>query len=199
MAQAKNTANKVFNIELQKILFLIVVYLVILLLIIYLAFLPVLKQSLNLTKQIKEKKTDLSKVQISKEELMRLEEEVTSLNNRIVISNERLFWDKDNSRFLDKLTQLAVDLPIEFVTLKPEAAVVSGKKDAEDANAPQLTRIPFTVTLRANYNNLVEFLERIETSEKYIRINTLSIESNTEDMNKHNVTIELNIFTKEAG
>ncbi len=199
MAQAKNTANKVFDIELQKTLFLIVVSLVILLLIIYLAFLPVLKQSLNLTKQIKEKKTDLSKVQISKEGLTRLEEEVTSLNNRIVISNERLFWDKDNSRFLDKLTQLAVDLPIEFVTLKPEAAVVSGKKDAEDANAPQLTRIPFTVTLRANYNNLVEFLERIETSEKYIRINTLSIESNTEDMNKHNFTIELNIFTKEAG
>lgn len=199
MAQAKVTVSKGFNPELQKTLISIVVSSVIFLLIVYVAFLPAMKQSLSLTKQIKEKHTNLTKVQISKDELARLEADIASLKNQISIFNERLFWEKDSSKFLDKLTQLAVDLPIEFVTLKPEAAVLPDKKDSKTKNEPQLARLPFSVTLRANYSSLVKFLERIETSEKYIRISTLSIESNIEDMNKHNVTIELNIFTKETG
>ena len=197
--QAKNTKGKGLNPELQKTLLSIAVSCGIFLFIVYVAFLPALKQSLSLTKQIKDKQTNMTKVQTSKDELVRLEGEIAGLKKQSGIVNERLFWEKDSSKFLDKLTQLAVDLPIEFVTLKPEAVILPDKKDSKTKSEPQLARMPFSVTLRADYNNLVKFLDRVEKSEKYIRISTLSIESNLEDIKKHNVTIELNIFIRETG
>jgi Tfp pilus assembly protein PilO len=199
MAQTKNIINKAVSSETQKAIATIVFSVLFLCAIFYFAFLPSLKQSLSLTNQLKEKKTDLTKVHISSEEYNLLEGQIKDQKGKIVILKEKLFWEKDISKFLNVLTHLAADLPIEFVTLKPEAVVLPDKKDTKNKNEAQFAQVPISVTLRASYGNLVEFLERIETSEKFIKIDTLNIESDQSNIHTHNIKMGLNIFIKEDG
>ena len=159
-------------------------------------FLPALKQSRSLASQIGRKKIDLSKVQALPGEYEQLASQIDKQKAQLENLKNKLFWEKDISRFLNELTKLASDLPIEFSSLKPESAsAVIGK----EPRGYLFSQVPIAVALKSGYDNLVEFLRRIEESDKYINIDTLNIESDRSDIYRHNIKIKLIILVKEEG
>jgi len=161
-------------------------------------FLPALRQSRLLSKQIKDKRTNLTKMQTLTSEYSRLEAEIKNTREKAQLLKNRLFWEKDISRFLSELTRLASDLQIEFVSLKPESvSSLQQKEKIESQKGYLFAQVPILVVLRSNYGDLVRFLKRIEETDKFIKIESLSIESEQRDIHKHNVKMTLSIFVEE--
>lgn len=191
----------------QRALIVMIISLLVLCIIFYFIFLPASKQSLLLTKQIKEKKINLTNAEVIAGEYAHLEEQINKSKNQLEILKNKLFWEKDISRFLNELTQLAIDLPIEFVSLKPESvklesvslSILKDKKDNKESKSYVLAQVPISVILRTSYNNLIGFLRRIEEADKFINIDNLSIESEQRDIYKHNIKMNLIIRVKEEG
>lgn len=186
--------------DTQKLLLGIIVSLSVLFLTVYYVFLPAIRSSYALTKQIKEKKVDTTKIQIASDEFEKLAKKINGLRQQSGTLDEKLYWEEDISKFLDKLTQLAADLNIEFVSLKPESVIQppksKDKKDKKESRENLLAQVPITVSFKASYSNLVEFLKRIEEADKFIKIDTFSIESEQKEIHKHNIKMLLVIYIK---
>lgn len=167
----------------------------------YFIFFPALRQSRLLSKQIKDKRTNLTKMQTLTSEYSRLEGELSNTGEKIQILKNRLFWERDIGRFLNELTRLASDLEIEFVSLKPESVSSLQQKDKkariESQKGYLFAQVPILVVLRSSYDDIVKFLKRIEETDKFIKIDSLSIESEQRDIYRHNVKMTLSIFVEE--
>lgn len=188
--------KKIIDRATQKVLIAVGISSVALYIIFHFIFLPALKQSRSLVSQIGRKKIDLSKVQTLPGEYEQLANQIDKQKAQLENLKNKLFWEKDISRFLNELTKLASDLPIEFASLKPGAASsVIGK----EPKGYLFAEVPISVALKSGYDNLVEFLRRIEESDKYINIDTLNIESDRSDIYRHNIKMKLIILVKEEG
>jgi len=181
----------------QRLLLAGISFFLLLLVVCYFVFLPALRQSRLLSYQIKEKKTNLARLQALTGEYNRLEAEVNKTKDQLQILKNRLLWERDISRLLNELTQLASNLQIEIVSLKPESATLPREKEKKEPGDYLLARVSISVTLKSDYDNAIKFLRRIEEADKFINIDLLSIESGQRDIYKHNVKMKLSIFTEE--
>lgn len=184
--------KKIIDRATQKVLIAVGISFVILYITFHFIFLPALKQSRLLASQIGKKKIDLSQVQALLGGYEQLASQIDKQKTELENIKNKLFWEKDISKFLNELTKLASGLPIEFTSLKPESA-------KEIQKEPKGYQVPIAVALKSAYGNLVEFLRRIEESDKYINIDTLNIESDRSDIYRHNIKIKLIILSKEEG
>lgn len=189
---------KKISSDKQASLVVSIIYFLVLCLIFYFIFLPAFKQSRLLSRQIKEKRLNLTKVKVSTNESSLLEEQISKTKEQLEIIKNRLFWEKDISRLLNELTQLASGLEIEFVSLKPEAVYLPVEKDKKESTDYLLAQVPISVSIRSNYDNLVKFLRKIERADKFIKIDTLNIESDQRNIHRHNIKVSLSIFTRES-
>lgn len=171
--------------------------------VVYFFLLPAIRQNKILLQQIKDKKFDLKGAQAPINEYVLLKEDISKKNLLLAEVKKRLFWEKDISRFLNELTHLASDLQIEFVSLKPEVVLAeetgaeSAKKEGKGLKKPD--SVPITVVLKSSYNDIISFLKRIEAGEKFIRIDSLGIESDPANIHKHLTKMKLSIFIEEGG
>jgi Tfp pilus assembly protein PilO len=203
MDQARSIdIKKIIDRATQRVLIAVGISSVALYITFHFIFLPALKQSRSLASQIGRKKIDLSKVQTLPGEYEQLASQIDKQKAQLENLKNKLFWEKDISKFLNELTKLASDLPIEFASLKPESASAVIGKDKGIQKEPKgylFAQVPISVALKSGYDNLVEFLRRIEESDKYINIDTLNIESDRSDISRHNIKMKLIILVKEEG
>ena len=178
----------------QSILAAVIASLIGLPLLVYFAFLPALRNFQSLSQQVADKKTGVTALKTPREEPEVVEEKVKKLKEQIEALKGEVFWETDISRFLNQITQLASDLKINFVSLKPEAASSSSEKGKELPDDYLLTEVPISLTIKSNYDDLVEFIKRIEQSDKFIAIESLTIDTDRQDIYSHNVRIDLSIF-----
>jgi Tfp pilus assembly protein PilO len=168
----------------------------------YFVLLPAIKQYAALSQRIKNKELDLALVQSSNAQYAALKDDIENKESQVAQIKNRLFWEKDISKFLNELTRLASDLQIEFVSLRPEASGVPLEKDKGAKDREQkdfvLTKVPIEVTFRTSYNGIIDFLKRIEEGQKFIKIDTLAIESQANDIYKHNVKMRLSILIEKG-
>ena len=204
----------------QKLILLSFIALLVLYVIVSFLFLPSVKQVRELSTQIKEKNLDINKKKEETESFAKLSEETDKLKDELKEAKSKFLWDSDSSHFLDEFTKLAHDLQMEFVLLKPEKSVkVVNKQLAKDAKQPSkdkkkdaqkekdkqgtlssnLVQQPIKVTVKSDYSDLVKFVKRIEELDKFIRIDSLSIDSGQEDINKQNINLSLTIFNQGSG
>ncbi|HDZ76780.1 MAG TPA: hypothetical protein ENH41_01685 [Candidatus Omnitrophica bacterium] len=138
---------------------------------------------------------DVAKYQ---EEYKNLEVRIEELKQEIENSRTRLFWKKDISVFLEKLTYIAEALSVDFISIKPslEPSPVMSEWAGEDQSAV-MVKSSVNIKMRTGYKELIDFLGRIESSDKYLRIDEINIVSNTKDMLKRDITISLSLFSAE--
>lgn len=189
--------NIIQQLKASGVLYLVISVLVCLV-IFYIVFLPAVKKFGELSQQIKEKKANIVKIKAPEDEYRLLVEELGKTASKTEALRERLFWQKDISKFLDELTRLASGLDIEFLSLMPEANPMIPPQDKEYAAKYSFSRVPITVKMRASYNNLLEFLRKIEEGKKFIKIDYLGITSEGNIVYKHNIQVKFSILTQEA-
>jgi Tfp pilus assembly protein PilO len=189
--------NNIKNLHI----FSIVIPILVLFTVVYFFLLPAIQKDNLLSAQIRKSKTDLGVAQAPIKEYAALKEDIKKKNSELAEIKQRLFWERDISKFLNELTRLASELQIEFVSLKPETMPPEQEEGREsDKKKPKkLTSVPITVAFKSNYNEIISFLKRIEEGERFIRIDSLSIESEPSNIYKHLTKVKLNIFIEKGG
>ncbi len=187
-------------------------------LILYLVFSPALKRYRELNKQFKVKNVDLVKLEGLIKESALTKQELDKDKADFELIRYELFWGKDAGNILAELTLLADGLEIEFVSVKPEPMVIpkpkalgkkaaskvaakqkdSQAKKAEKEEPPGFPYIPISVDINSGYDNFIKFLSRIEEAERFIKINSYTIESGLQNIYMHKVRMRLVIYTEES-
>ncbi|MFH0857923.1 MAG: type 4a pilus biogenesis protein PilO [Candidatus Omnitrophota bacterium] len=171
--------------------------LLILFLLLYLVFFPAVRQFHSLSREIKNRTIDLTRVKSPVQEYQVLEAEASNMGKQIDGLKNKLFWEKDISKFLNEITHLASS-GIELISFKPESSLPAlGKEESAFGDKYKFSQTPISVTLKSGYGDLVEFLKKIEEAEKFIKIEALTIENDPDNIYQHNVNIKFSIFTKE--
>ncbi|MFH1457854.1 MAG: type 4a pilus biogenesis protein PilO [Candidatus Omnitrophota bacterium] len=171
--------------------------------VVYFLLLPAFKDNISHRLQIKNRKIDLGVAQAPIKESGVLKEDIKGKKAQLTEMETRLFWKRDISKFLTELTRLAADLEIEFISLKPEPLTVDQESRSLDKKEPKelkkMASVPISVAFKSNYNDIINFLKRIEEGERFIRVDSLSIESESGDMRKHVTKMGLSIFVEAGG
>jgi hypothetical protein len=165
--------------------------------VVYFFLIPVVKSNILLKRQIKDKKQELGVVQVPIKEYGSLKEDMNKKNAELSGVKNELFWEKDISKFLNELTRLASDLQIEFISLKPESLTrpqEDPEADKKDSQETKFLIIPISVAFKSSYMDTMVFLKRIEAGQRFIRIDSLNIESETGNILKHLTKMQLSIF-----
>jgi len=202
----------------QKVVLLSVIAILLLFVVFSFFLLPSVSQVKKLSSQIKEKNVDINKKSQEAKNFDKLQVETNKLQEELKVFQDKLIWNTDSSNFLEEFTRLAQDLQIEFVLLKPDKSVkVADKESAKiikpagkDKKAAQkekkvsllyssLAKQPILVTLKSNYSDLVKFIKRIEESGKFIKIDSLKIESGQENIYQQSINLSLTIYNQMNG
>lgn len=171
-------------------------------LVVYFVLHPAIKQCVALSKSLKEKKDNLASLQSFNSQYVVLKEEIRNKSTELEALKSKLFWGRDISKFLNELNRLASDLEIEFVSLKPEISPASlaqdDKKSNKETDDYSQAQVSIAVSFRSNYNDIITFLKRIEAGDKFIKITSLSIEKQADNIYNHNVNIKLGILVEKG-
>jgi len=181
-------------------IFSIIIPALFLFIIVYFLLLPSLKQQNLISQKIENKRADLGKVTTPTNEYIILREDLNKKKSQIKELKNKLFWERDIGKFLNELTRLASDLNIEFISLKPETMSVAQEEIKESGKEElRLVEIPITVVFKSSYNEIINFLKRVEEGKRFIRIDSLSIESEQNSIYKHTTRMKLDICVEKGG
>lgn len=189
--------NKKLFASQQSVFITVIIAAVSLVVIVYFVLFPSVRNFQQTAQQIKDKKTGLTALKTPAEEYGSLEEKVKALKDRGEALKNKLVWESDISSFLTRITQLASDLKIDFVSLRPEVKSSPSENLKGLSDDYMLTEVPIVLIIKSNYGDLIKFLERIEQSDKFIGVESLSIDTQPLDIYTHSIRMDLSIFTKE--
>src|SRR3989338_3246369 len=189
--------NKKLLASQQSIFITVIISAVSLVAVVYFGLFPYLANFQQIAQQIKDKKTGLIALKTPAEEYGALEEKVKTLGGRREALKNKLVWESDISSFLTRIIQLASDLKIEFVSLRPEVRPSPSEKVKGLSDDYMLTEVPIVLIIKSNYGDLIQFLERIEQSDKFIGVESFSIDTQPLDIYTHSIRMDLSIFAKE--
>lgn len=120
----------------------------------------------NFIYQVQKRKMSYLEGEIKEEEAKnRLVEEIVLSDKRISFYKKRLPLQRDVSWLMRRISQLAKDARIEVVSLKPK------ELDRQEG----YIRIPLEIKVRCSYHELGEFLSNIESSAKFIKLDSLHL------------------------
>ena len=162
-----------------------------------LLFLPALKANFKLSGKLRAKKADLEKISGNIKNYGTMENDVKNLNAELKEKKEMLFWEMGIGGFLNEFTQMASGLPIEFVSITPQAPLNAGKQEESVQDAlSSYKEVPISVELKGDYASLIKFLSKIEGADKSITVKKLDIASDAQNIFKHTIRMTLTIFSK---
>lgn len=162
----------------------------------YIIFMPNLRELILVNSKLRKGQMIAPDVSGYRKQYAELEEEMASISREISKNKERLFWKKDIALFIEQLSRVAEQIQVDFISIKPVSnpePVTAG----DEEKTVLMYRRPVTITLKADYRGLIDFLARVEDSERFFRVDELTIEPDTRDILKRNVTMVLSIFSAD--
>lgn len=147
---------------------------------------PQFKNLARLSKEVAEKKQVLKEVDLGIKKLANLEAELNSL--RITYENfiSRLPPEKEFPVFLEIISEIAKRNNIKIIAMEPEKPMENNKLF--------YVQSPVSIDATCGYHDLGRFINDIEFSPKFMKIEELKLESSNEDNTPHHVLLTLNAF-----
>lgn len=168
----------------------------------YIMAMPPAKALFSVNAKIKKGRLIIPDASTYRSQYKELEKEIEAITQQIAKSKERLFWKKDIAFFLDRLSQIAEQLAVDFISIKPSLSpepIISDDSGGKDDKQKTVLmfRNPINITMKAGYAELINFLARVEDSDRFLRIDELTIDPDNKDVLKRNVKMVLSIFSAD--
>ncbi|MBI4846706.1 MAG: type 4a pilus biogenesis protein PilO [Candidatus Omnitrophica bacterium] len=157
-------------------------------------FLVTIPQVLNLSKvasNVAAKRKILSDLDNGMKNMMTLEEEVQSMKKAQRDFVRRLPLQKEFPVFLSLISKTAKKNNVKIIAIEPQKVV--------DDLTVFFVRIPITIEAYCGYHDLGQFLNDLEFSDKFMRIDTLKITADDTDSLKHQVLLVIYVFCLKEG
>lgn len=165
----------------------------------YIIFMPTLRELIAVNSKLRKGQMIAPDIFGYRKQYAELEQAIAELSREISINKERLFWKKDIALFIEQLSRIAEQIAVDFISIKPVPSPepVTAYNEEKEEKTVLMYRRPVTITLKSNYRGLIDFLARVEDSERFFRVDELTIEPDTKDILKRNVTMVLSIFSAD--
>ena len=154
-------------------------------------FLPQNKKLQQITVKIASKKQLFSQVERTTHNLDSLRNNIAELEKEVKQLEERLPEQIEASMLIDTLKDITREANIEFVSIEPKST-----KRYEQADQKQVyLELPISVRLKCGYNELIDFIRKIESSKRLMKVSDLKISANAQNMLEHDVEITISTFS----
>ncbi len=166
--------------------------------------LPQFKQYKKLANKIERKKNELKKRSWVMKEIKKLGGDIEQITHQFEKFTQMTFPEPDNSEILKKITELAKDTKIEFISFQPleweKVVLVSEeKKRRQRLQGSKKEFFVWKLTLRikakSNYFELLKFIKKLESAKKFFKILNLNIIKVNQTPFLHNVELEICLFS----
>ena len=108
---------------------------------------------------------------------------------------EQIFFARDDtSQAIKAIADISQDLQIDFISLTPQS---SQKLEGPLQEKPEfsLWKTPILIKIKTSCLKLIDFLKRIEKSNKFIKVENLRIKKNSSNVLIHDVEMTIYVFS----
>jgi len=169
--------------------FVVVVILIVLFL--YFIFLPQNKKMQDLSSRVENKKQLFFQAERAAQDIDTLNKNIVNLEKEIVQLEERLPEQLEASLLIDTLKDITRESKIQFVSIEPKNI----KKYEQTDQKQVYLELPIMVRLKCGYNELSDFIKKIESSKRLMKLSDLRIHGNPQDMWGHDVEVTISTFS----
>lgn len=154
---------------------------------------PNIKTWRSLKNEVGTRQTELARRQSTIQENVRLREEILNAKNFYDNYTNMLFPTDDAALVVKELTNVTKNLKIEFNSIQP---LFSKTVTEMPEYAPFfLKQMLIVVKMKADYLELIKFLERLEESSKFLKIENFRMIKNKDNPPTQEMEITLNVFS----
>jgi len=166
--------------------------------------LPQFKQYKKLANKIERKKNELKKRSWVMKEIKKLGGDIEQITHQFEKFTQMTFPEPDNSEILKKITELAKDTKIEFISFQPleweKVVLVSEEKKRrqrlqESKKEFFVWKLTLRIKAKSNYFELLKFIKKLESAKKFFKILNLNIIKVNQTPFLHNVELEICLFS----
>lgn len=93
--------------------------------------------------------------------------------------------EREIPKLLDNLSGIAAKSGVKIVGIKP----ISAKSHSADASENIYQKIPIEVIAHSGYHQLGEFINKLETGDRFIMISDIEIKTNSANIKRHDIKL----------
>jgi Tfp pilus assembly protein PilO len=133
--------------------------------------------------ELKDSEDDIS----GKDKFLR---DIETYNTKVDSYEKMLPAEKEIPTLLEHLSEIAKSSNVLIVEIVPGAQTAKDKAKSQDQSYQE---VPILINARSGYHELGKFIARLENSDRFMKVEDISIKANKSDPTKHNV--EMNVLT----
>lgn len=156
----------------------------------YVFFIPTLRTIKTITPQIKTVKQQLKLIQTDENNVSNLKSQIESQSEKLQIYQKKLPTEEEIPTLLEDLSKLAKDTNVKIIAIKPK----HGQQAPESASSEVYTELPVDIVAKSGYHQLGSFINKLENSDRFMKIKDIKINASTDDALRHDITLVVSAF-----
>ena len=179
------------SIKEKKEYLILVVILAAMILILYFYFIlrPQATGLVRVFSKTKASRATLSKVQTDLKSIDELKDTIDAYKTKILYYEKKLPREQELPSLLESLSTIAKSNNVKLISVKPEKTV----DDLKSQKDTLYVAIPISIKARCGYHQMARFINSLENSDRFMKIEDISVESDIDTPREHKV--ELVIYT----
>ncbi|MBU0683505.1 MAG: type 4a pilus biogenesis protein PilO [Candidatus Omnitrophica bacterium] len=149
----------------------------------------------NASREIRDLQNNIELVENRIRSLDVLAEKLNDLSVELKGYSNGLPAKKDLPEFLEELSLIAKSSGIKILSITPAVVGFTGDMDAKEK--VYYHAVPIVVTAESGYYQLESFINSLESSERFVTITDLKVQSNAKSPRRHNVKVSLRIYVSD--
>jgi len=145
---------------------------------------PKFKEIKDLNAKIEKAKTEMSALQQTARTKEDLIKEISAMREAIEYYEKRIPSEKGIPWLLKELSRVARETGIRYVSITPMS----------EERSELFVKIPMSVQIKCGYHSLGRYLSKIESSQRFMTVDDISISPDGSNPLKHNVTLKISTF-----
>ena len=136
------------------------------------------------------------KIQAAERELLNLpiyKKQYEEMKDKIEICKKKLPYEKDIPNLLEHLSKTAKATGVKILAIEPVNPDVKIKQEAQEKGGLYL-EMPIKIDARAGYHQLGIFINKLENSERFMKVTDLRIEKEGSNAKMHDVSLVISTF-----
>ena len=165
------------------------------LVVVFVAFLgwPLSLKLISLSQEILRKQNEITTVSRSKADVVKTKEDLVVFRKKVAEFENKLPTRLKNTLLTETLQEITSRSKVKFDALEPQSV----KRFSLEATKDVFVELPVKVKLNCGYYEMVDFIQKIETANQFMKITDLRIKKNPAAEWEHAIELTISAYSKE--